>query len=747
MLRYLYILAFATSLFSQMSDPWEFTDAAFLRRIIVQYYGIERQAVIYLHQGGLNEAEVDPATGIVRLTGPEEKNVDLRGFVMRNLGGHFTLQNVRDRKISSEQYEIACNVFGLEPRPNRAMLVLYFDGSAVQVPFDEERTQLLPELRKLGWEPFKERLKGFLERNPYSVEPLGPMMQAASDLMRPLVRKVRQDQDRAAFGEAVVGAQTESDESFDEAIKSYINALKTINGAESLEWSSSNSVSTTFIQNDLRGVALVTENPEFQQELAKILELYEDEILRYPYSAGFYSDWLGFLQLSKNPEPMKLLDKLALPPSNKKWPNFANRAFSPLLLTPDRERMQLKEYQDLANYLFKLADDITNWMEELDPDFVDGMFSESYPRFVGEKAGFLLRYERFPELQAYLNGLRNKSGENWPELVKEIKGWYWANFWNRASSIMDEFDKNQIERILDAPAAPQTERRPTTYGIHIFHNLGNLPLGKLQAALPRDRGLLAQDKSMGQGSWTLYNSKALISSGQIALVEGGRDNENNDPEMQELYELIKNEEYKNLDALERFIRFNPDCYEAMDMYCQQAEKFLPNGNIERNMLNYASITRTPISQAAYSKMEGKENWSRLASRMLREGLQRLGDVPLSPGRDLRSPRNPWLRLHLWEEMDAGKNAIDWYGFLENTELWYGNAHYVNRYTMPEPVFVKYLHQAERANDWEAVLSACRARFYWNKEQCKDDRFCEDKSIPAAWERAEEKLKGRADLGL
>ncbi|MCL1909293.1 MAG: hypothetical protein FWG12_08035, partial [Holophagaceae bacterium] len=718
MLRYLYILLFATSLFSQMSNPWEFTDAAFLRRILVQYYDTEKQAVIYLHQGGLNEAEVDPTTFQVIVTGPEEKNVNLRGFVRRSLGEHYTNQGLDDRIISSEQYEIACNVFGLEPRPNRAMLILYFNGSVTQVLFDEERTQLLPELRKLGWEPFKERLKGFLERNPYNVEAHGQIMMDATDgtisLRSEALRALRgQDAVAAAGG----GEQAVSN---DDAVKSYINAIKMINEAGSLEWSYGyHDAGIRVVMGDLPYVSMLTENPEFQRELARLIELYEKDMLRYPYSSGRLTDWLLFLNLAKKPDPMKLLGKLAFPPDNKKISLYSPTIFSPLLKYP---RLPQSIFDDKANYAFKLVDDITDWMEERDPDFLDGIFSTSYARLAGEKARFLLLCKRISELQAYLTGLRNKSGANWPELAKEIKGWFWANFWNQVSPEIPEFEMNQIERILESPPVPQAERKPTTYGIHIFHNLSGPTLGKLTAVLSRDRGLLTQDSSLSPNSWTLYNSKSLIASGSIKTIEDGKDNENSDSEMQEIYELIRNEEYKNLDALERFIRLNPDCHEAMEMYCQQAEKFLPNGEIERNMFNYSSTASTPISHQAYSKMEDKENWSRLASRMVREGLAKLGNSPSRGGRDMR---NPWLRLHLWEEMDAGKNVINWHGFMKNTEFWYDKSYYARMSIMPEPVFVKYLHQAERANDWEAVLSACRARFYWNKEQCENDRLCED----------------------
>jgi hypothetical protein len=84
-----------------------------------------------------------------------------------------------------------------------------------------------------------------------------------------------------------------------------------------------------------------------------------------------------------------------------------------------------------------------------------------------------------------------------------------------------------------------------------------------------------------------------------------------------------------------------------------------------------------------------------------------------------------------------KNAIDWHAFMKNSVFWYNPMYYVTsnatRSGMPEAVFVKYLGQAEKAQDWASVLSACEARYKLDKKNCQDE------PILVAWKKAEEKL--------
>jgi uroporphyrinogen-III decarboxylase len=127
-------------------------------------------------------------------------------------------------------------------------------------------------------------------------------------------------------------------------------------------------------------------------------------------------------------------------------------------------------------------------------------------------------------------------------------------------------------------------------------------------------------------------------------------------------------------------------------------------------------------------MEDKENWARLATRVISEGLERLKDAP-SSGYD----RNPWLNLSRWEDLDLDKNAIDWYSFMKNNVFWYHPMYYVTGNVMPEAVFAKYLIQAKKAMDWASVLAACEARYSLDKKSCQSE------TILKAWNQAQEKM--------
>ena len=114
--------------------------------------------------------------------------------------------------------------------------------------------------------------------------------------------------------------------------------------------------------------------------------------------------------------------------------------------------------------------------------------------------------------------------------------------------------------------------------------------------------------------------------------------------------------------------------------------------------------------------------------MIAEGLLRLSDAPSSS-----QEKNPWQFLSRWEDLDLDKNAIDWHAFIKNGVFWFHPMYYVTSSGMPEVVFVKYLRQAEKAQDWASVLSACEARYSLDKKNCQDE------TILAAWEKAEEKV--------
>jgi hypothetical protein len=75
-----------------------------------------------------------------------------------------------------------------------------------------------------------------------------------------------------------------------------------------------------------------------------------------------------------------------------------------------------------------------------------------------------------------------------------------------------------------------------------------------------------------------------VKSGLITPIE---DNSAGASETSELFGLILEEEFKNLIKLEQFIILNPDNLDAMDIYCENAAKFLPNKELEQKILNYS----------------------------------------------------------------------------------------------------------------------------------------------------------------
>jgi hypothetical protein len=206
------------------------------------------------------------------------------------------------------------------------------------------------------------------------------------------------------------------------------------------------------------------------------------------------------------------------------------------------------------------------------------------------------------------------------------------------------------------------------------------------------------------------------------------------PTIDKLPATIRIEKHEYLGILTQFIRQNPENFDAMDMYCEEAAKFLPDDDLETQILAYSARTGTPPNLQAYSKMDKKDDWSHLAAKIISELLFKLEDAPCFA--DSSNPaRNPWTNLNRWEDLDMQKNAIDWYGFFKNPhKFWYKPAYYMQRESMPDTVFKKYIAQAEKANDWMAVLNACEARFGTDKRNCRDEQILQ------VWNNAESALR-------
>jgi hypothetical protein len=337
----------------------------------------------------------------------------------------------------------------------------------------------------------------------------------------------------------------------------------------------------------------------------------------------------------------------------------------------------------------------------------------------------MIQFRRHTEIENYLHEVRSISGPNWATIADGLKN---PRFRLRDQDIND-LPRSTRGRIDDILKLPPIESGPKKQGgLVVSHNLAEKHLDALRKAMGQARvgPSLTQQASLSANTWELHNEGAIVDSGTIKPIE---DDADSSPEIAMLVELMLKEEYKNLRTLEFFISRNPDCHEAMDMYCAEAAKHLPDEELESKIYKYTAITHTPPPLWAYSKMGNKENWSALASRVIGEGLLRLNDAPFG----LMGERSPWLNLSNWEDLDLEKNAIDWHGILKSAEFWYDPMYYVQRNPMPDAVFAKYLNQATMAGDWNSVFSACGARFQWDEKKCQYEKFL------AAWKQAAEKL--------
>ena len=185
-------------------------------------------------------------------------------------------------------------------------------------------------------------------------------------------------------------------------------------------------------------------------------------------------------------------------------------------------------------------------------------------------------------------------------------------------------------------------------------------------------------------------------------------------------------------------RLNPDNHDLMDIYCEKAAKLLPDEELEQKILIYSKLTHTSPSRTAYSRMRNKDEWSRLASKAIGEGLLKLNDAPFNGSNPYGPAASIWQNLSYWEDLDPQKNSIDWHAFLKDSVFLHKPYYYFSYSSsltkIPGDVFIKYLNQAELAGDMKAVLDACRARYDWKKEDCMNG------GVLAMWERAERKLK-------
>jgi hypothetical protein len=456
--------------------------------------------------------------------------------------------------------------------------------------------------------------------------------------------------------------------------------------------------------------------------LSGFLRLIEKEIKRRPFADPLrYMYWSGFNALLKNPPyPMNFLRELSFPKGTSA--TFGEMFFSMV----DTRDPKVDEYgKPILDEAFKLLSDIADWMLEHDPR-LDDVFRWAFIQLAANRAKLMIESQHYSGLEKHLEDTRNKVGTKWSWIVNQLKTE------DRISPVtelhnMPQPYKARIDAILELPALAQDMF--SFNGILIRHNFTKELNDKLESALLQRKAYfyLMQDGSLPENSWSLYNSNLHAASGSIKTIV---DDSDSLLDIGELLESVRNEEIKNLTALELFLRLNPDNYNAMDIYCEKAARFLPDEELEQKMLIYSRLTHTPPSFEVYSKLNNKDGWSSLASRVIGEELLKLSDCPIS------NLRNPWLNLSRWEDLGLQKNSIDWYSFFKNSVFWHAPEYYFSQRVspIPENLFIKYLNQAALKRDWNAVLTACRTRYEFDKKRCRNE------TILAIWENAEEKMK-------
>ena len=603
--------------------------------------------------------------------------------VETSLGKHLNLYEIDYNEINTEQYETLCEQFNFKSYTKQIMLVLYFNKNAVQFSFDPKTTDLLKEFAKLGWIPLEVRLEIFLKHNPNNQDALSMLLVRGLDKLDDLNK---------------------------ESLPSFIKLLERLNNADSMEWLGSHAVLIALAHlPTFANKPILKESPEFQKVLNNLLARIEREMIRDPYPYLYYFHWASLACMSQNPNPWRILTQINFPPGNKKvavGTSFANLANS--LFHNDKEKNGFDFLGDAEVFL-------------RDQDIPKGSFNDSLFDFAMTKIQFLVKYKQYSELEKYLRDLNNKVGIDWPKYTKAVESSNIPAL--KDVNITKLPNRRKIEEILALPTLGSNEKQ--FHAILITHNFLQESFDKLHAALSvkKSNFYLTQDTRLPKNSWTLKNANVLIGSGSI-LPNENKDNS----DISELLNLVQGEECKNFNALEKFINQNPDNFEAINMYCLEIAKFLPDESLEQKLFKYSSDTGIPPSVEAYSKIKNKTNWSRLASKIIAENIIRLKDAPY----DLNV--NPWSILSGWEDLDMSKNSINWYDLLkENADFWYHPTYYMQPQIMPEAVFVKYLKCAEKANDWNALLVACEARFLRDKKKCQSEQ------ILKTWTQAMEKV--------
>ncbi|MDR0498302.1 MAG: hypothetical protein LBH03_01045 [Holophagales bacterium] len=643
----------------------------------------------------------------------DQSNREAQNYVRRSLG----YDDLLYYELDESQYEVCCDLLQLNYSKNHAMFVLYFNGNSTQFPCDiNSNVDISQRLRNLGWKPTKERLEEFLALNPYNQEAISK-----------LFTLTLQDLKNQTFPPKTQNFASVNRK--DDALPSFLKALKLLVSSEAMEWMTIGLTANLSRINlgELRKAQILSDNSEFQLLLNDYVRLIEKNIKQRPLSVQLlYRYWFLFNSLKRNPTPLtSFLRELNFP---KGTDTFMSDDFIHdvvLDLARNQARYSDKNTTDKA---FHLLDEATEWMLEKDPR-LDDVFGHFFVSFAMDKARLLIQYHRYLELEKHLEDTKNLIDARWSQFVIDIKKP--GTFKEQNLDDIPQINRVRIDSLLELP--PSIKNIKPFNGISLIHNIDENIFNKVVYTLQQKKvySSLTRNNSFSRNSWLVYNAGSHVASGSILPVDG--ESSYNAKILDELFAIIFEIDQANFLILKQFVKENPDNLDAIDIYCTDASKFLPDEELENSLLRCHSRTHTPPSLEAFSKMKNKDEWYRLASRVIAEDLLRINDTPIS------SFRNPWLNLSRWEDLEPDKFSIDWYSLLKDSVFWYSPEYYFAAIEapMPEVVFTKYLNQAEMAKDWEAVILACRTRYRWDKNKVKEGK------IQLAWERAETMLKDTA----
>ena len=373
---------------------------------------------------------------------PDKRNDQISRYVYKHINS--STNYVSYGELDEDNYEICCNVLGLTFRPSQDMLDLYYDGNAVQFPFDETKTDLLQEFRKLGWSPPEERLRDYLVNNPNDQEALGLYFELITGKIQTLVTDSQRAADPAASRIQILSSG-DGDEPDPSALPKFIDAMKMLNEAKALDWLSVMKIPLMFQLRFFAGAPILSENREFQQEINAFVELLGNTIKSHPSAIWRYNYWAGFAALTKKPDPAKLLSELSIPPGGQRMQDIVSQLANIYFDTPLRG----EDAKSIIDEGFKFLDAGAEWMEATDPH-LNGTFAYAYVRLAIGKTEKLIRYKRFSEIEKYLEDLRTKAGLNWSDITEGLKNPQFAFSGKAIDEIPDPY-KKKVDEILERP--------------------------------------------------------------------------------------------------------------------------------------------------------------------------------------------------------------------------------------------------------------------------------------------------------